>query len=190
MSIVLGLDVSTSIVGISILDTSRLSVDRITLLSHCDFKKCNDLFDKADVVEQKLLELKSDYPLISHVVIEEPLMSFSPGMSSAKTISTLMKFNGMVSLIAKRQLHLPSYISASHARKVCGIKMLKFKVCGLSQKMQTFNYMQQNDLKHVKWPTKKSKKTPEPIVDWAYDECDAYVLASAFCIETLKTNRV
>lgn len=183
MPIVLGLDVSTSIVGISVLDASKSGRERILLLTHCDFKKCNDLFDKADVVEKKLIELKSLYD-ISHVVIEEPLMSFSKGMSSAKTISTLMKFNGMVSLLVKRNILLPDYISASHARKVCRIKMLRVKLSGKSQKLQTFEHMKLYDLSHVEWPVKKSEE--KPVVDWAYDECDAYVLASAYCIETLK----
>ena len=182
MSIVLGLDVSTSVVGICVLDTQKQSNDRILLLDHVVPK--GDLIDKSYDVRNKLISLKQQFSNFDAIVIEEPLMSFSKSMSSAATITTLMRFNGMCSLVVFDVFAVkPSYISASHGRKVCGIKMKRVAACGLSQKQQTFNYMIANDLKHVVWPTKKSKKIPAPTVDWAYDECDAYVLTKAYCVE-------
>jgi hypothetical protein len=53
-------------------------------------------------------------------------MSFSTGMSSAKTISTLMRFNGIVSWICCDIIGLdPQFISAATARKMYGVKMEK-----------------------------------------------------------------
>lgn len=191
MSLVLGLDVSTSIVGVCVVQTQDRPVKNgIVALEHIDFKGSEDLFDKANVVEERLRDLSMRFGALD-VVIEEPLMSFSKGMSSAKTITMLMRFNGMVSLLVKNVLgSRPSYISASHARKVCGVKMQRFKLCGLSQKEQTFNAMRDRDLKDVQWPfkkkTKKTEHKPDEFVIWAYDETDAYVLAAAHCIENLK----
>ena len=84
-------------------------------------------------------------------------MGFQKGMSSAATITTLMRFNGIVSYIGRGILIVdPIYISAAHARKLCGIKMQRTKVAGMSGKEQVFKHMSENDLKHVEWPKKKS----------------------------------
>lgn len=181
MKTVLALDVSTSIVGVTILrDTEILLIDYI------DFKKCNSIFDKTDVVSTYLDGVLGGEHKIQIVAVEEPLMSFSMGMSSAKTITTLFRFNGMVSLLTHQKFKMePIYISASHARKVCGIKVQQKKKCGLSHKQQTFNHMMANDLKHIVWPTKKQtkKNVNPPVVEWAYDCVDSYVIAKAGLLE-------
>jgi hypothetical protein len=97
-------------------------------------------------------------------------------MSSAATITTLMRFNGIVSYIGRNIFGVePEYISAAHARKLCGIKMQRTSVAGMSGKEQVFKYMSENDLKHVVWPKKKNGKD----VDWSRDATDAYVIAYA-----------
>lgn len=109
------------------------------------------------------------------IILEEPLMGFRPGMSSAQTITTLMRFNGIVSFIARSVFKQePEYINAPHARKLCGIKLQKTAIGG-PQKEQVFAYMAANDLKHVTWPVKKSGQS----VDWSRDATDAYVIARA-----------
>lgn len=177
---VLAFDVSTSIVGVSVLDKDILS-DGFSVL-HLDFidlKKCETIFEKAqvvsDYVDNKLLAFKP-----GKIAIEEPLMSFKPGFSSAKTITTLFRFNGMVSLISMQKFGIePIYVSASHARKVCGLKMQQKKKCGKSHKDQTFEAIMSTDLKDHVWPSKKSGN----IVDGAKDAVDAYVICKAACLE-------
>ncbi len=111
--------------------------------------------------------------------IEEPLMGFQKGMSSAATIATLMKFNGMTSLISRDIFGIdPEYISAAHARKLCGIKIQRTSIAGMSGKEQVFKYMAEHDLKHIQWPLKKSGK----IVDWSRDATDSYCVAKASSI--------
>lgn len=183
MGVILGLDVSTSCIGTCIVDPAIDPVDgaHIVTLDRIEFKGCNTIWEKADRVKDTLLTLRSwkyagDCAIdVKRVVLEEPLMGFRTGMSSAQTITTLMRFNGIVSYIARGIFGVePEYIGSAHARKLCGIKLKKTAIGG-PQKEQVFAHMMANDLKHVTWPLKKSGK----VVDWSRDACDAYVIARA-----------
>jgi hypothetical protein len=183
MTVIFGLDVSTSCIGICAIESSILPDDKgshILLLDRIEFKKCKTLWDKADAVHAYLGSLRSNGRLRGYtdsvrIVLEEPLMGFRPGMSSAQTITTLMRFNGIVSYIVRGVFkHEPEYINAPHARKLCGIKLQKTAVGG-PQKEQVFAHMAVNDLKHVTWPSKKNGV----VVDWSRDATDAYVIARA-----------
>ncbi len=176
---VLGLDVSTSVTGICVLDSNVTPDDvgsHIVHLDRIDFKKCNNLWEKADVVNQTLSTIISRGWKIEKLVLEEPLMGFRTGMSSATTITTLMRFNGIVSYIGRQTFGIePEYISSATARKTCGIKMQKTAKAGMSGKEQVFKFMMENDLKHITWPKKKNGSD----VDWSRDAVDAYVIARA-----------
>jgi hypothetical protein len=127
------------------------------------------------VIRFGIRQILGDYK----VYLEEPLMGFRTGMSSAATITTLMRFNGIVSYISRGIFGVdPQYIASSTARKSCGIKLQKTSVAGINGKEQVFRYMSENDLKHVVWP---KKKNGEP-VDWSRDATDAYVIARAACL--------
>ena len=177
-NLILGLDVSTSVTGVCIVDASKFDGNgsHIIYLDRIEFKKCVTLWDKADKVSQELENLKMFYPGGYRVALEEPLLGFQKGQSSATTITTLMRFNGIVSYIARGVFAAePEYISSSHARKVCGIKMQKNSIAGMNGKEQVFKYMSENDLKHITWPKKKNGVD----VDWSRDATDAYVIARA-----------
>jgi len=177
MSIILGLDISTSCTGLCIVDVDvepDSKGSNVILIDKVDFKKCKTIWDKADVVSDAFDKLHYKF---EGVYVEEPLMGFQTGMSSAATITTLMKFNGIVSYMARQKFDVdPIHVSAAHARKLCGIKLIQKKKCGISHKDQVFAHMITHDLSHIVWPCKpKSGKT----VDWAKDEVDAYVIARA-----------
>lgn len=187
--LILGLDVSTSVTGVCIANPQISLDDRgshILYLDRIEFKKCKTLWEKADLVALELADLLKKFPGKYKVALEEPLMGFRTGMSSASTITTLMRFNGIVSYISREIFKVdPEYISSSHARKLCGIKMQRTSVAGMSGKEQVFKYMSEHDLKHVQWPTKKNGAA----VDWSRDATDAYVIARAACvIEPLKND--
>jgi hypothetical protein len=200
MAIILGLDVSTSVTGVCVVNSDVKPDDEgshILLLDRIEFTKCKTLWDKADLVSQYMDDLiRGSYPMnrpvivptddgdhtgmicADRIVLEEPLMGFRPGMSSALTISTLMRFNGIVSYLARRTFRKePEYIGSAHARKLCGIKLQRTALGG-PQKEQVFAHMEAHDLKHVQWPLKKSGK----VVDWSRDACDAYVIARAAAV--------
>jgi len=178
-NLILGLDVSTSVTGVCIIDPGTLSDDRGSHILHLDrieFKKCKTLWEKADTVAVELSNLLEKYPGAYRVALEEPLMGFQKGMSSAATITTLMRFNGITSYISREIFKVdPEYIASSSARKLCGIKVQRTSIAGMSGKEQVFKYMAKHDLKHVQWPLKKNGSP----VDWSRDATDSYVIAKA-----------
>ena len=118
---ILGLDISTSITGLAIVDKSG----KLLYTNHIDTRKEKNIFDKASKVRAVLLELKNSNS-IEHIFIEQPFTFFNSGGSSAKTMATLQRFNGMVSWIANEVFKVePDYIGASEARKLCGVKIAR-----------------------------------------------------------------
>ena len=123
---ILGLDVSTSITGVSVVDHNG----ELLLYEAWDMRnkrKFPTLWHKADFIENKLrgLKVNRNY-IVGKVFVEQNLQAFRPGLSSAKTILTLAKFNGIVSYLARRVYNLePEYLAAPTARKLCGIKVQK-----------------------------------------------------------------
>jgi hypothetical protein len=157
-------------VGVCFLDD-----DKILELTGVEFKKCKTIFEKANVMNDHIRETIRINGGVDRFCVEEALMGFRPGMSSAKTISQLMRFNGIVSYITYDILDIePIYISAAHARKLCGIKMQKTSVAG-PQKEQVFKHMAEHELASIEWPVTKSGKA----VTWSRDATDAYVIARA-----------
>jgi hypothetical protein len=118
---ILGIDISTTTTAFTILDEDG----KIVLCEAVRLEKLKDIFVKAANIKKYVENLNKTYN-IKAVYVEEPLMSFSAGMSSAKTISTLMRFNGIVSWICCDVIGLdPQFISAATARKMYGVKMEK-----------------------------------------------------------------
>ena len=116
---IIGLDISTSITGVTALSLS----DKILFNGYVDLRKQKSFFEKAEVIEEEvsfILETLSESP--TKIIIEQSLQSFRSGYSSAQTISTLARFNGVVSWIVFKKTGIePTYISAASARKKCGI---------------------------------------------------------------------
>jgi hypothetical protein len=171
-NLIIGLDVSTSVTGVCILDgESILYLDRI------QFKTSQSFWQKTDDIRSGLTRLKEEHGESSwRLVLEEPLLGFQKGMSSATTITTLMRFNGIVSYIGRDVFGVdPEYLGSAHARKLCGIKMQRTAVAGMNGKEQVFKHMSENDLRGIDWPKKKNGAP----VDWSRDATDAYVIARA-----------
>lgn len=184
--LVLGLDVSTSCTGVCVLNRAMVpdaNGSHIVILDRIEFKKCKTLWDKADTVAAYLTGVHVTYSFGASwsIAVEEPLMGFRPGLSSAATIASLLRFNGIVSYISRNVFTVePTYISSSHARKLCGMRMKKPSLAGMSHKEQVFEHMSKNDLQWKQWPLKKSGK----VEDWSRDATDAYVIARAACLTT------
>ena len=116
---ILGIDVSTSITGITILDKDG----EILECSHIDLRKEKNFFKKAELVETALIRA-TELIDIEEVYIEQPFTFFSSGQSSAATMAILQRFNGVVSWLCFEHLSLePKYLTANEARKLCGIKI-------------------------------------------------------------------
>ena len=121
---ILGFDVSTSITGVTIVD----DCGKIVHSEYWDLRKYKDFFDKSLEAKARITDLHRQFGYwqihghIEHVYIEQSLQSFRSGFSSAKTLSTLSRFNGVISWLCYDLFNIkPEYIAASSARKLNGI---------------------------------------------------------------------
>lgn len=174
---ILGLDVSTSIVGVCIYDED----DGLVELERIDLRKEKNFFNKAKLVEIFLTNILVIHPQITSVFIEDILQGYSRGLSSAKTITQLARFNGIVSFLACKIFDVePQYINVNTARKTLGIKI--DKTSKLDKKEQVLLWAD-NDLGGYNWPKKTLKSGPRKgeteLAKFCYDMADAYVIARA-----------
>ena len=163
---ILGLDISTSITGYTILDNEG----NIIVCDHIDLRKEKNFFQKASQIEGTLNELRSRY-FIEQVYIEQSLHTFRSGFSSAQTLSLLSKINGIVSWICYNIFGSePQYFAATSARKLCGIKVPK----GQKAKAVSLQFVVDNvagfDILYTKHGNPKAGYA---------DRSDSYVIARA-----------
>ena len=168
---ILGLDISTSCTGVTILDyTGRV------ILNDCWKFKEDDVTDKLERAKKEIKDLKKKYP-ITEVFVEESLQAFRPGFSSAKTILSLAKFNGILCWMIWEEMAIKvKYIGSTTARKTCGIKIIK----GTPAKQQVMEWMLQNQT----WFQVEKKKNSDNIKDHFYDMADSWVIAQAGLLQT------
>jgi hypothetical protein len=171
---IIGLDISTRFIGYTIIEN-----EKIIEISHFDLSKIENIWwDKVDKLKEMVHQLKLTHPNIDKVYIEESLQTFKSGFSSAQVLSTLSKFNIITAYLFREIFGIsPNYISAAHARKVCGIKIEK--KASLSSKDQVVEHMLKHDLKEFSFPVKKSGQ----IKDFVKDQIDSYVIARAGFLE-------
>ena len=166
---ILGLDISTSITGYTVMDLEG-KILRCDAWDMRNKKKFGNHFDKAQFIKDDLCFLKVQYP-ISKINIEEPFMFFNSGGSSAKTMAVLQKFNGVVSWLCYDIFALtPNYVRANEARKLCGIKVHR----GQKAKKVVIQWLLDNDPSFKVEYT--SKNNPKPKY---YDMADSVVIAKA-----------
>jgi Holliday junction resolvasome RuvABC endonuclease subunit len=170
---ILGLDISTSITGYTILDNDG----NIVLCDHIDLRKEKNFFKKADMIEEKLNYLSYRFH-ISKIYVEQSLQSFRSGFSSAQTLSLLSKINGIVCWQCYKTFGLqPEYLAATSARKLCGIKVPK----GQKAKDVTLQFVVDNVPSFVIEYTRYGN----PKAGYA-DRSDSYVIAKAGLIRESK----
>ena len=163
---ILGLDISTSITGYTILDGSGNLVEYGSI----DTRKYKNFFTKVGVVEEKLISLRQSYA-VQAIYIEQSLQSFRSGFSSAKTLSILSSFNGIVSWICYESYGIaPEYIAATSARKKYGIKIPK----GIKAKEVVIKYLIDFEPGFAIEYTRNGNPKP-----YCYDMADSIVIARA-----------
>jgi Holliday junction resolvasome RuvABC endonuclease subunit len=118
--LIIGLDVSSTVTGVAVVKDGKLIKNE-----GIDLKKLKNFFTKAEHVERYLEELAEEYQPDA-IYIEEPLKAFASGLSSASTIASLTRFNGLVSwLVYKIWGKMLEYVSCQHARKLYGVVINK-----------------------------------------------------------------
>ena len=177
---VLGVDISTSITGFAV-----VTDEQIVYYDSIDLRKYKDMFDKTVAIKERLLDLfemyqcnnddsmrlgNSAYP-IEHIYIEQSLHMFMGGKSSAKTLSTLTRFNGIVSWLVYELFEVkPKFIGASTARKHAGIKVPR----GQKAKQVVLEHLLETEPAFKIEYTKFGNPKPE-----SYDRADAIIIAKA-----------
>ena len=164
---ILGLDVSTSITGVTILDKEGKTL----CCEAWDLRKYKNFFQKIKEIQRRMGELRSRFPDTKNIYIEQSLQAFRPGFSSAKTLLTLAKFNGIVSwLVCEIYRIEPEYIGASTARRLCDIKVPR----GQKAKKVVLEFLLDNESDFEIEYTKHGNPKPE-----SYDRADSLVIAKA-----------
>ena len=168
---ILGLDISTSITGITLLDKDGKIVYNLAV----DTRKYKDFFEKAEAVEREVKELarvcKETDIEVGQIFVEQSLQTFRSGFSSAKTLSTLSRFNGLVSWLSYQIFGIkPQYIAATSARKQAGITVPK----GVKGKQAVMKHVIDNVPEVVIEYTRAGNPKPE-----CFDKADSWVIARA-----------
>ena len=161
---ILGLDVSTSITGATLIDENG----EIIYNEAWDTRKYKNFFRKAEEIDTKMGLL----PVApTRIFIEQSLQSFRSGFSSAKTLSTLSRFNGVVSWICYRRYAIePEYLAATSARKACGITVPR----GTKAKEVVLQFVLDNEPAYSIDYTRNGNPKPE-----SYDRADSIIIARA-----------
>lgn len=175
---ILGLDVSTSTIGWSLLTPEGF----LPIMGFIPLGKEKNLYSKAQKFVEVMRELAGEHN-IQHVFIEEDLKKFKRGLSSARTLQMLSRFNGMVSLMVYREMGIePVLLNVNEARKTVGVVIdKKDKTLSTKEKVLRWNMEQLGP--EVHWPTKILKSGPRKGLEVRLDECgdmsDAYVICKA-----------
>ena len=198
--VLLGLDVSTQTIGFCLLIDDGSEYGKVAELTHISpkvsskIKGIEQLFLKKKIFEEFILKYK-DFG-IDEVVIEEPLLR----SNNVNTVSTLLRFNGMVSDCVYNILGIvPEYISSYNAREYAFPQLMSIRKYGKDEKQYPYNKIMKEirDCKLVlfggyPWTVDKKEviqgKVSEifPDIEWLYDKkgelkkenfdaCDAYV---------------
>ena len=180
--IILGLDISTSITGYCLMDTEGPLGHRLLRADSIIMSKEKDAYRKSVMVREVFKILNAEYQ-IDKIIVEENLQAFRRGLSSAKTLSTLARFNGIVSFLAQDICEAPvQMINVNTARKTIGVKV--DKKIDVPIKAQILDWVQeQPDFLDYSWPTKTLKSGPRKgkTIDapQCYDIADAAVVCLA-----------
>lgn len=117
--IILGLDISTSCIGVCIVKDDGINKPEILHLSHKTpkinrkIKGIEALCLRKQIVEDEFITHIATAFSITDVVIEEPLLS----SNNVNTVATLLRFNGMISEAIYRIIGIvPNFISSYDAR--------------------------------------------------------------------------
>lgn len=184
-NIILGLDISTATIGVCLLLDDGSEFGKIIELTHVNPKVPRKtshekaLFLKTEIFENEFLVKYKDYG-ITKCVIEAPLL----GSNNVNTVSTLLQFNGMISLAVFKVLGIvPNYISSYEARKYAFPELMAIRKYGKDEQPYDLDKVK-NEIKKAKfvlfgsypWTVEKKIVLQQKVADifpqiqWLYDK--------------------
>lgn len=173
---VIGLDLSTSVVGWCILH-NNVYINS----GWYKFKKTKDLYGKLDQFSELFQNILKENDIQEKEIIialEEPVKMFKTNASMAQTISLLQRWNGMVSgyLYGATKVR-PDMINAATARKKIGLTVKRDKTKKTKEVVADYVVSIEPELNK-----KKILKKTGKVKDEFYDMTDAYVVAKALTL--------
>lgn len=164
---ILGLDISTSCIGASIIYDDGVNKPKIEKITHIAPKISNkikkgieDLILKKEIFEQEFLNSLVELG-ITECVIEAPLI-FALGNSNPTTVAQLLKFNALLSEAVYHKLGIiPYYISSLNSRIYAFPELMGIRRFNKSGEMY--------DMKHIFKDIKTNHLVP--FADYSFD-CD------------------
>lgn len=165
---ILGLDISTSITGATIIQDGKIIENFVW--DTRNKRKFPTLYEKADLIQKDFWTIKAKHD-ITDIYIEQSLQSFRSGFSSAKTLSTLARFNGIISWNCYKAFDIkPEMIAASSARKLAGVGIKR----GDNAKEKVLQFILDNHPQITIEYTKHGNPKPGML-----DMCDSIIIALA-----------
>ena len=177
---ILGLDVSTSVTAYTLIDTDVSQKQKVIKYDGIHLEKEKSLYRKAELIRSSFRDILSENK-IDKIYVEEPLQAFRRGLSSAKTLSTLARFNGIVCFLAEDIFSTEvELVNVLHARSKLGIKI--DRKSDASVKDQVWKWASnRKELSKIQWPMKTLKSGPrkgQTIKDKScFDIADSSVMA-------------
>lgn len=168
---ILSLDLSTSLCGVTVFETDGTLVlsEAIDLRNK---NKYENIYQKAAEVRRRLMIIEHK---IEHIYIEKSLMMFTKGRSSISTIILVASFNMLVSWLCYDIFKVqPEYISATTARKKVGILINK----ELDTKKQVFDFVTVHEPAFPVSYTPQGNPRPD-----CFDRADSWVVGKAGLIQ-------
>jgi hypothetical protein len=165
---ILGLDISTSITGATVMEDNKI-VETFVWDTR-NKRKFPTFYEKAKFIKENILTIKKNHD-INKIFIEQSLHSFRSGFSSAQTLSTLSRFNGVVSWFCFEAFEIqPEMLAATSARKQAGVTIKR----GDNAKEKVLQFVldkfPQIEIQYTK------HGNPKP---GSYDLCDSIIIALA-----------
>ena len=168
---ILGLDISTTMVGVAIVDDTG----NLVKVDGWDLSKCSDFYNKIETVGAELYAIRSEFKIES-IFIETALKRFLPGKSRADTIVKLSKFNGVVSWICYECFDLkPSFVNVNTARTLYGLSFPR-GTKGPQRKKMVIEAVIEKEKTAFKYEMARGGKNYKKGTD---DRADAIVIARA-----------
>ncbi len=178
---ILGLDISTSVVGIATFNSETYALQE---LSYLKFKNGTNLFVKLQEFIS-FFEKNFSNTNLTHIHIEEPLKKFKGKFSNADTIQKLTQMNAMISgyLFTKYKIE-PLYFNVQTARSVV-FPELKIPQSHPNKKHLVWEAVMKAEPKII-W---LYSNTTHALKDVNFDMCDAYVSGMAGIIMLIKQKK-
>ena len=114
---ILGLDISSSKIGIALLNGEEIIISEVL-----KFKPKTSLEERAEIFERRMRQINEQH-VVYDVFVEQPAMMFKGGKTTAFTMATLQRFNGMCCYIVNIVFEMEAeLINPNSARSTLGIK--------------------------------------------------------------------